>query len=128
MAKTLITTRPYIFSSTKTNLFLNSFPLFSHFNKSFTSRATLLVIKSQPISSLFGSSDINKPIKNEENYSRVVVGNGFGALGRRRFSIKATHVNDRSTLSRWSPQENYYYYFLKIQETYCSLTSQSHFK
>ncbi|XVF56678.1 hypothetical protein PTKIN_Ptkin06aG0139700 [Pterospermum kingtungense] len=98
MAKNLITTRPYIFSSTKSHLFLNSFSLFSHFNKSFTSQATLFAIKSRPNSSLFWSSNINKPIKNEVKHSRVVVGTGFGVLGHRRFSIKATHVNDPGSI------------------------------
>ncbi|XVF06795.1 hypothetical protein REPUB_Repub06bG0081300 [Reevesia pubescens] len=94
MAKTLITTRPYIFSSTKTNLLLKSVPLFSHSYKSFTSQATLLAIKNHPNSSLSWSSNINKPINNDEKDNRVVSKTGFGILGHRRFSIKATHVND----------------------------------
>ncbi|XWS58670.1 hypothetical protein CRYUN_Cryun08bG0054700 [Craigia yunnanensis] len=98
MAKSLITTRPYIFSSTKTNLFLNSFPLFSHFNKSFTSQATILAIKNHPNSSLFWTSNINKPINNEEKNSRVVSKTGFGILGHHRFSIKATRVNDPGSI------------------------------
>ena len=98
MAKTLMTTRPYIFSSTKTNLFLNSFPLFSHFNKSFTSQATLLAIKNNPNSSLFWTSNIIKPINNEENNNRVVSKTGFRILGHHKFSIKATHVNDPGSI------------------------------
>ncbi|XP_022747047.1 protein BOLA4, chloroplastic/mitochondrial isoform X2 [Durio zibethinus] len=98
MAKTLITARPSIFSSTKTNLFLNSFPLFSHFNKSFNSQATPLAIKNHPNSRLFCSSNINKPINNEEKNTRVVSITGFRVLGHRRFSVKATHVNDPGSI------------------------------
>ncbi|XVE62373.1 hypothetical protein DITRI_Ditri06bG0113200 [Diplodiscus trichospermus] len=98
MAKTLLKTRPYMFSSTKTNLFHNSFPLFSHFSKSFTCQAKILAIKKHPNSSLFWSSNINRPIEYEENSSMVVSKTGFGILGYRRFSIKATHVNDPGSI------------------------------
>ncbi|XVF30605.1 hypothetical protein REPUB_Repub16aG0072800 [Reevesia pubescens] len=98
MAKTLITTRPYIFSSTKTNRLLKSFSLFSHSNKPFTSQATLLAIKNHSNSSLFWSSNINKPIKNDEKNNMVVSKTGFGNLGHRRFSIKATYVNDAGSI------------------------------
>ncbi|KAK8541851.1 hypothetical protein V6N13_137562 [Hibiscus sabdariffa] len=86
MAKAMLTTRPYIFSSTKTSLLLNYFPLFSHSNKCFTSQATLSVIQN---SSLFPFSNISKPINNG-----VVSKTRSGILGHRRFSIKATHFND----------------------------------
>ncbi|XWS57987.1 hypothetical protein CRYUN_Cryun09bG0220400 [Craigia yunnanensis] len=98
MAKTIITTRPYIFSSTKTNHFLKSLPLFSYSNKSFTSQATVLTIKNHPNSSLFWSSNINKPIDSDETNNRVVSKTGSGILGHRRFSIKATHVNDPGSI------------------------------
>ncbi|EOY10293.1 hypothetical protein QUC31_010082 [Theobroma cacao] len=99
MAKTLVTTRPYIiFSSTKTNIFVKSFPLFTHSSKSFTSQATLLATKNHSNSGLFWSSDINKPINNDDKNNRVVSKTGFGILGHRKFSIKATHVNDPGSI------------------------------
>ncbi|XVE81527.1 hypothetical protein DITRI_Ditri15bG0071700 [Diplodiscus trichospermus] len=93
MAKTMLTTRPYIFSSTKTNLFLKSFPLVSHSKKYFTSQATILAIKN---SSLFWSSNISQPINKDEK-NNIVSKTGSEILGQRRFSIKATH-NDPGSI------------------------------
>ncbi|XP_039028444.1 protein BOLA4, chloroplastic/mitochondrial-like [Hibiscus syriacus] len=84
MAKAILTTRPYIFSSAKTNFFLNYFPLLSNSRK-----YTFLAIKDHLNSSLFSSSSINKPVNNG-----VVSETRSGILGHRRFSIKATHFND----------------------------------
>ncbi|KAE8723413.1 Protein BOLA4 [Hibiscus syriacus] len=85
MAKAILTTRPYIFSSAKTNLFLNYFPLLSN-----SSKDTFLAIKNHLNPSLFSSSTINKPVNN----NGVVSKTRPGILGHRRFSIKATHFND----------------------------------
>ncbi|GMI63566.1 homolog of E.coli BolA 4 [Hibiscus trionum] len=69
MAKPILTTRPYIFSSTKTNLF------FSHSNKCFIQNSTLF-----PSSNIISNGVVSKTRS--------------GILGHRRFSIKATHVNE----------------------------------
>nr|KJB82508.1 hypothetical protein B456_013G199400 [Gossypium raimondii] len=99
MAKTLITTRPFFFSSIKASIFLKSFPLFSHSNNiSFSSHPTLLPIKNHPDSSFFGSSNINKSTNNVEKKNRVVSRTSSGILGHRGFSIKATHVNDPGSI------------------------------
>ncbi|KAA3486542.1 protein BOLA4, chloroplastic/mitochondrial-like [Gossypium australe] len=99
MAKTLITTRPFFFSSIKASLFLKSFPLFSQSNNiSFCSHPTLLPIKNHPDSSFFGSSNINKSTNNVEKKNRYVSRTSSGILGHRGFSIKATHVNDPGSI------------------------------
>ncbi|KAL4339716.1 hypothetical protein GQ457_08G005950 [Hibiscus cannabinus] len=99
MAKTLISTRPFFFSSIKPNLLLKSFPLFSHsFNNFSSSPPTLLAIKNHPDSSFFWSSNINKSTNFDENKSRVVSRARFGILGHRGFSIKASQVNDPGSI------------------------------
>ncbi|KAE8664731.1 Protein BOLA4 [Hibiscus syriacus] len=81
MAKAILTTRPYIFSSAKTNLFLNYVPLLSN-----SSKDTFLAIKNHLNSTFFSSSTINN--------NGVVSKTRPGILGHRRFSIKATHFNE----------------------------------
>ncbi|XP_021887694.1 protein BOLA4, chloroplastic/mitochondrial [Carica papaya] len=100
MAKTLVTTtRPYL-SSPTTKRLLYSLPLFSQSQKRLVSQSTIFLSRGQNLRLSFSCKNNGK--ENElvygDNSSVISKLFGYGLIRNRRFSTRATHVNDPGSI------------------------------
>ncbi|GLT59754.1 hypothetical protein SLA2020_325550 [Shorea laevis] len=97
MAISLMTSRPYILTSTGASLFRQTLPLLYHSKKSFVSQTVVFLTDNQN-KTLFRSCSVNKPIRTSANSVKVASKARVGLVGQRSFTAKATHVNDAGSI------------------------------